>query len=363
MNNRFVKILNTSLKVLILTLVIISLVVLLFMIISKLDMLPRGSLLSGFEYIPMLWLYFAGSLIAGLLFVIQLRRTALIYVSVLFLFILLLGDYSLSLINSGSADNNQNNFVELDVMAYNVQYFSAGEQKISEFLNQSGMDIYLLTESVLTPERKDQIEEYLPEYKIISDGGKDITILSRYPVSSYNIVKLPTFSASLSGANDIIKLSKNEDYRCFIHAVVDVNGIPVNVLSIRLIAGRPKDNSLKENLVWGGYLLKAQKKEIDIIINYINSLNGPAIIGGDLNTNPSSSIVRRIREVVDDAYFSDHIFGDFTYRTSFPLSRLDYLFHSRDVITKNSEVGDSYLSDHFPVIAKFLIPKKQIPKQ
>jgi endonuclease/exonuclease/phosphatase (EEP) superfamily protein YafD len=322
-------------------------------------MLPRGSLLSGFEYIPTLWLYFVSSIIAGLLFVIQLRRTALIYISVFFLFIVFLGDYSMSLIKSQSSDINQNEFVELDVMAYNVQYFSSGEKKILEFLNQSVMDIYLLTESVLTDERKDQIKEYLPDYKIISDGGKDVTILSRYPVSSYNIVKLPTFSASLSGGNDIHVLSKNGDYRSFIHAVVDVKGMPVHILSIRLIAGRPKDNSLKENLIWGGYLLKAQKTEIDIIINYIHSLNGPVIIGGDLNTNPSSSLVRRIREVVDDAYFSDHIFGDFTFRTSFPLSRLDYLFHSRDVITKNSEVGDSYLSDHFPVIAKFLIPKKR----
>jgi len=39
--------------------------------------------------------------------------------------------------------------------------------------------------------------------------------------------------------------------------------------------------------------------------------------------------------------------------------RLDYLFHSKDVISKKSELVkmNTVLSDHFPVRAVFLIPR------
>jgi endonuclease/exonuclease/phosphatase (EEP) superfamily protein YafD len=363
MNKRVVKIINTSLKVLVFVLAAISLIALVLVIISKLDLLPRGSLLSGFEYIPSLWMFLFSLPITILLFVIRYRHTALIYISIFTLFILFLGDYSLSMFNSANNKLNNNDFVELNVMTYNVRYFSSGEDNINKFLNQSNMDIYLLTESLLTPEKQNNIKKNMPDYTIISDGGKDVSILSKYPVLSYNIVKLPTYSASLSGGNDIGELSKNGKYRSFIHAVIDVKGIPVNVLSLRLIAGRSKNNSLKEKLIWGGYLLKAQKKELGIFLDYIRKLNGPIILGGDLNTNASSSLVRRIRKVLDDAYFSDHIFGSFTFTTSFPFTRLDYLFHSRDVIAESSEIVKSYLSDHFPVTAKFLIPKSSAVAQ
>lgn len=361
MKKRVAKILNTLLKVFTLFLVIVSIIILVFVVISKLDWLPEGSLLSGFEYLPSLWVYLSALIITGLMFAIRHRRIALVYISVFTLFILFMGDYSLSMFSLSTSKINHNDFVELDIMTYNVRYFSYGEDNIIKFFKRSNMDVYLLTESLLTSEKLDYIKKNMEGYNIISDGGKDVSILSRYPILNYNIVKLPTYSASLSDGNDIKELSKNGNYRSFIHAVIDVKGIPVNVLSLRLIAGRPKDNSFKEKIIWGGYLLEAQKKEVEIFLEYIKSLNGPIILGGDLNTNASSSLVRKIRRVLDDAYFSDHIFGWFTYRTSFPLTRLDYIFHSRDVITESSEVVGEYLSDHFPVRAKFLISKSPEP--
>jgi endonuclease/exonuclease/phosphatase family metal-dependent hydrolase len=53
------------------------------------------------------------------------------------------------------------------------------------------------------------------------------------------------------------------------------------------------------------------------------------------------------------------MFGPLTFKVSFPTMRIDYLFHSRDLISKRSEEIklNPPLSDHFPISAEFLIHK------
>ena len=54
-----------------------------------------------------------------------------------------------------------------------------------------------------------------------------------------------------------------------------------------------------------------------------------------------------------------YVAGSRTFKVSFPTMRLDYLFHSQDIVPKRSEVVNVRppLSDHFPIRAEFLIPK------
>ena len=152
-------------------------------------------------------------------------------------------------------------------------------------------------------------------------------------------------------------------HRSFVHVVINVNGNEVNVLALRLIAGRPKDKSIVESMRWGKYLLLAQNEELAVFIKYIHSLTGPVIFGGDLNVPPNSEIIHQINHIADDTYLDEHTFGTYTFKVSFPTVRLDYLFHSKDIISERSEVikVNPPLSDHYPINAEFLIPRNPAP--
>ena len=124
-------------------------------------------------------------------------------------------------------------------------------------------------------------------------------------------------------------------------------------------AGRPKDHSLRESTKWGKYLLISQNQELSVFTTYLQTLTGPFIFGGDLNVTPNTEIIHRLNHYAEDTFLEKHMFGAFTFKLSFPTMRLDYLFHSKDVIPKKSEVVKlkTVLSDHFPISAEFLIPK------
>jgi endonuclease/exonuclease/phosphatase (EEP) superfamily protein YafD len=272
------------------------------------------------------------------------------------LFTFLLDDFSLQFIHHRLPENNKA-YDSLNLVAYNIKYYAYGIEKISEFIKESDYDVVLLSESVLTPEKLEYLKNSLPAYSILTDNGHDLSILSRYPVLNYKTVELPTYLASLSSSNDIEKLKAGGIHRSFVHAVINVNGTAVNVLSLRLIAGRAKDKSIGENLRWGKYLIGAQDEELSVFINYMRTLKGPVIFGGDLNVPPNTEIIHQINHYAKDTYLDEHPFGSLTFKASFPTMRLDYIFHSKEVIAKKSEVIKVLLSDHFPVSAEFLIPK------
>jgi endonuclease/exonuclease/phosphatase (EEP) superfamily protein YafD len=320
--------------------------------------LPQYSLIQVFGYVSFFWIL-AVSAIALLLFLIVRRlNAALSYLGMIIIFVFLLNDFSFSYFRK-KVPEHAASFDSLKVIAYNVKYYAYGIENISAYIRASDNDVVLLSESVLTPEKLEYLKTSLPLYTIISDNGHDLSILSKHPVISYKIVELPTFVASLSGSNDIEKITANGVHRSFVHAVIDVNGTPVNVLSLRLLAGRPKDHSLRESVKWGKYLLKSQDEELAAFTDYLKTVSGPIIFGGDLNVTPNTQIIHQLNKYAEDTYLQEHMFGAFTFKLSFPTMRLDYLFHSKDVISKKSEVVkmNTVLSDHFPVSAVFLIPK------
>ena len=327
--------------------------------ICKFTDLPKDSFIQIFGYITFYWILVLSAVVLILFLLIRNFRIAMLYLGVMILFTLFLDDFSLNYMHHRKPEHYEA-YDSINVAAYNIKYYAYGIGNISEFIKESDYDVLLLSESVLTTEKLEYLKRSLPAYSILTDNGHDLSILSKYPVLNYKIIELPTYLASLSGSNDIDNLKASGIHRSFVHAIINVNGTPVNVLSLRLIAGRPKDTSINEDLRWGKYLLNAQNDELSVFINYLLTLNGPVIFGGDLNVSPNTEIIHQINHYAEDTFLDDHAFGSFTFKVSCPTMRLDYLFHSRDIITKKSEIVKMgiVLSDHFPIRAEFLIPKK-----
>ena len=329
--------------------------------LCKFTDLSENSFIQIFGYISFYWILILSSLILILFLLLRKFGAALSYLGILILATLTLGDFSLNFIRH----NKPEHYTEYDtisVAAYNIKHYDFGIDNISQFINKSNYDVLLLSESVMTSEKLMFLKKSLPGYLILTDDGHDLSILSKYPVLNYKIIELPTYLASLTSANDPDKLKTGSIHRSFVHAVIDVRGTAVNVLSLRLIAGRSKDKSVYEEIRWGKYLLKAQNEELSAFINYLQTLKGPVIFGGDLNVSPNTGIIHRISHYAYDTFLDNHAFGAFTFKVSFPTMRLDYLFHSKGIISGKSEVVSmsTNLSDHFPIRAEFLVPKSLV---
>jgi endonuclease/exonuclease/phosphatase (EEP) superfamily protein YafD len=328
-------------------------------LLCKYTDIPQYSLIQIFGYISFFWIIAISALSLLIFILLKKINIALLYLGIVLVFVFLLNDFSLSYLRKRSPENDAS-YDSIKVIAYNVKYFSYGIDKVSAFIDHSGYDVVLLSESVLTPENLDYLKKRLPSYTILSDNGHDLSILSKYPIFNYKVVELPTYVASLSSSNDIDKIRAKGIHRSFVHAVINVNGTPVNVLSVRLLAGRPKDHSLIESIKWGKYLLISQDEELAAFTGYLRTLSGPFIFGGDLNVTPNTQIIHKLNQYAIDTYLEKHMFGSYTFKISFPTMRLDYLFHSQDVRSDKSEVVkvNQVLSDHDPIAAQFFIPKR-----
>ncbi len=246
----------------------------------------------------------------------------------------------------------------LSIAAINTRYYSYGFDKVVNVFKEIDADLYLLSENDISQENVKILKERIHPYFFHMGRREGTAIISRYPVVSFKEILFPTHQASLKKANVLAKQHLNPN-RSFVHAVIDVNGTPVNAISVRFLAGRPYSRSLSDVLRWSFYVLDGQIKELQLFENYLKEIKGPIIFGGDLNATPSSITLRRLSETAVDLYLQDHIWGGFTFWTNFPsYARLDYIFVKNNVQPQRSEKMHTIVSDHYPVYAEVLIPGK-----
>ncbi|MFL5249617.1 MAG: endonuclease/exonuclease/phosphatase family protein, partial [Myxococcales bacterium] len=207
-------------------------------------------------------------------------------------------------------------------------------------------------------EREQVRKEVLPaEFRMGRSG--ETAIISAYPILDFREVDLPDRQVSLFGPNSL-ENGDEAPLRSFVDAAVDVRGSRVHVISVRMIAGRPPANGPWQQIRWGLYLLRAQADEFAFFESYLRQLKGPFVFGGDLNATPPSFGVRRLSAVAPDSYLALHSIGRPTFRVSAPVSRLDYLFASRELTPVRSARLDVMGSDHFPVYAEYRLSPERM---
>jgi len=240
-------------------------------------------------------------------------------------------------------------------VAVNEHSNAHGLYNVAGALNRLAADVAHLSGNVLDAAGAARAQELFAPRTFRMGRSGETAIVSRYPILSFREIDLPTAQASLSGPNRLDAQAAQK--RSFTHAVIDVNGTRVNVLSLRLIAGRAPEGSLVAQIEWGLYLVRSQAAEVEAFCSYAAALQGPVIFGGDLNAPPSASAIGRLGERYRDAYLARHLVGKPTFRVHpTPYLRLDYLFSSRDVPVLASRRVNVEVSDHFPVWAEFALP-------
>lgn len=313
---------------------------------------PQGSLLSGASYLPPWWLGALTLPVSLACWMVGAKKTGVGLIAAYAIGVVPHSDFSLST----RAAPAPVNAARLSVVTLNVQYYSFGVENVVRAIEQLDPDVALLSENVLDESEAQTVVRELHPRSFRMGRSGETAIVSKYPMVSFKDVELPTFQASLSGPNTL-EQAQDRPHRSFSHAVIDVDGTLVNVLSVRLIAGRAPATGPLSRINWGLYLMRSQNTEVAFFKNYLAHLKGPYVFGGDLNAPPSAPAVRSLREVAMDAYMATHHLGKPTFRVRAPLLRIDYLFGSGDLIPLQSRRVDIEVSDHYPLFAEFQLTR------
>lgn len=241
------------------------------------------------------------------------------------------------------------------VVTYNIHHGVGMDgvldlERIEELLIEARPDVVALNEvdkGIARSRRVDQSRvlaerlgmEYAFGPNLRYFGGEyGNAILSRFPIRSHRNVPLT---------------ARGSERRGLLHAVLDVVGSPVHVLTTHLEVRHPN-------------IRDAQLMEI---ARYVQSLEGPVILMGDFNSDagmgdPSGALFPRLRDtwVMQQVYFGENAGvadggpqeGSPTFDSKSPSRRIDYVFASQELLPVGPDAVrtvHSLASDHLPVVA------------
>jgi endonuclease/exonuclease/phosphatase family metal-dependent hydrolase len=104
-----------------------------------------------------------------------------------------------------------------------------------------------------------------------------------------------------------------------------------------------------------------RRNHAEQLVRVLRALNGPLVVGGDLNELPGGRAVTHLTErLLRDAWLLGGDVAGETYPADEPTARIDYLFVSEGIRVERAIVPplpDVHLaSDHRPVVAELVVP-------
>ncbi|MCX8533249.1 endonuclease/exonuclease/phosphatase family protein [Chryseobacterium luquanense] len=235
-----------------------------------------------------------------------------------------------------------NTKTDIKVLTYNVKYGSSGWGNVKKYITDQNADIILVQE-------------------------KDTNRAVRPDLVKYPSVILKTRHKILRQADLINDQSKGNSF----YADVEINGKIVRIINVYLepfrlnknMLGMEDENSNKKEqnkfkTIFSRLIptFRTHEEQVRKIRRAVDHSPYPVILAGDFNSVPNSWEYYNLGKNLDDAFVkagngSSTSFHDY----KFPL-RIDYIFTSKNIIPKSYKVDYSVkLSDHYPVIAEFLL--------
>ncbi|WP_228377031.1 endonuclease/exonuclease/phosphatase family protein [Chryseobacterium sp. FH2] len=226
------------------------------------------------------------------------------------------------------------------MLTFNVKYGSVvGWDSVKKYIRQQNADIILVQE-------------------------KDTNTALREGLIKYPTVILKTKHKILRQGELITDKSRGNSF----YADIDINGKVVRVINVYLEPFRLHKSMLEFNGISNetnkldmifSHLIPTFKTHEDQIKKIRKAIDGspyPVILAGDFNSVPNSYEYYNLGENLEDAFVkAGNGFSTSFHDYTFPL-RIDYIFTSSSIIPLSYKVDYSVkLSDHYPVIAEFLL--------
>lgn len=95
--------------------------------------------------------------------------------------------------------------------------------------------------------------------------------------------------------------------------------------------------------------------QTETVAEFIRNSPYPVIFTGDFNDTPVSYSYRQIANELDDTFVDAGSGLGQTHSQMLPMLRIDYIFHSKEFQTIENKTIDKDYSDHFPIVARFIL--------
>ena len=310
--------------------------------------------LFGLLYIPVL-------LIVAVLFVLSLiRRSHMRGLLLLMLLpsVFLLGKYYQF---KGPSEEKP---ASLKVISYNVGLFAHGQgfedrlalaDTVCAWLRKADADLICLQEFCL-PGNVDfgtWLHRHFPGYKVdyyaltgpVGQFGN--VTLSRRPVEGKGIIDFDK-STNMALWSDVrLDSSTIRLYNCHFESYnISLSGLVKSI-------GHRDDDAVEDTGRKMRRSITQRPKQVEEVIKDIDACPVRSVVLGDFNDNPLSYTVHRLLRGRRDAFVQAGKGFGATFRTFWPLLRIDYILCPRDLQAVSYEVPKVKYSDHYPVIATY----------
>jgi len=225
------------------------------------------------------------------------------------------------------------------VMTYNLLYRNSDAYGVSTSIKAHDPDFFGLLE--LEPSMAQALKSRLADrypYRRVEPG---CGFFSRYPILHYKAFQLSKGRGSWA-------------QQC----ILDIDGYQVNLLSVHL-RSPPLRGFHPFDLPLGiptGFANQGRDADMHDLLVHLEEVDGPLIIIGDFNLTDQQSLYTSLTRHLRDAHRESGWGMGFTFtpfpRLGLPMWRIDYVFHSPDLVPLSTTVGDYGGSDHRPMIAR-----------
>ncbi len=188
-----------------------------------------------------------------------------------------------------------------------------------------------------------ELADSYPHQFSFGDGYEGRGVLSRYPISHAEAIEIST------GRPDSL-------------VVIDIDGTPLTVL-----VGHPRPPKIRGRSV---KLPFSSHRQV-IRLADLAMAAAPAVLMGDFNMHPSSPVYGKLEQRgLVDAFAESGAGPQRTFPARMgnarrrhmrfrlrPVLRLDYIWHTPDIRSVATWVGEDVGSDHLPVVSRLAVPR------
>ena len=247
----------------------------------------------------------------------------------------------------------------LKVVSYNVGLFAHGDENLSRntradslcrWLLRQNADLICLQEFYFPPSVSPAswLKEHFPGYKIEyyvlnhKFGHTGNVTLSRYPVVGKGKIDFEK-SSNLALWTDIrLDSSTVRVYNCHFQSY--------NISLSNLVK---KDGAVEETERKMRRSIIERPKQVAEVLHGVDNAPVRSLVVGDFNDTPLSYTYYRLLRGRNDSFVKAGRGFGATYRTLWPLLRIDYILFPKDLEAVSYTVPHVKYSDHYPIIATY----------
>lgn len=250
--------------------------------------------------------------------------------------------------------HTSSNAPTLEVLTFNTWATNTPLAPKIDYLLRSDADVIILQELLASVDdpNLDRLRETYPHWAM---GANGLALFSQHPLREVEFVVL-----------------ERRPGRFAQRAVLDWDGRALSVYGIHLslpmrqgqVPLTPRADYQRERFpvieLLTRYDERRRNQQIDALLNHIADDPNPVIVAGDFNTSATSPVYRRLQAHLTDAFLTSGYGFGFSWPTSDalgwpalmpPLLRIDYIWHSDELMSVRASVDGYQGSDHFPLRA------------